>query len=327
VTERPTRARTARDRHRARPSRRRYSDHVLSLENLADLAAKFRDDLDVAVGPLQVGDRTFRVDERAVLMGCVNLSRDSAYRESVALSADSAVRKARILVAQGADLIDLGAESSQGTALRVAPEDQAGALVPVVERLAEAGVLVSVETYHVPVARACLAAGATMLNLTGIHNDAQIFDLVAAADATVILCYSASAATVRDPIDVDLGADPVGGLVDYFGARMAHARSRGVERIVLDPGLGFQFRNLTDSDTRVRYQIGVMLNTFRLRRLGVPICHAMPTAFHLFEEQVGIAEPFFAVPADLGRTSVYRVHEVARTAAVLKALGAIDAAR
>jgi dihydropteroate synthase len=298
---------------------------VFSLGSLADLASKFRDDLALPVEPLCVGDRVFPVDERPALMGCVNLSRDSAYRESIAVSTDSAVRKARILVAQGADFIDLGAESSQGTAARVSAEQQIRDLVPAVERLAEDGVLVSVETYSVAVARACLAAGAKMLNLTGTDNDGEIFDLVAETDATVILCYSGSAATVRDAIDVHLGVDPVERLLDYFDTRVAHARSRGVERILLDPGLGFQYRNLTDPDTRVRYQTEVMLNTFRLRRLGLPICHALPTAFHLFEEHVGIAEAFFALPAYLGRTSVYRVHEVARTAAVLGALRAINA--
>jgi dihydropteroate synthase len=296
---------------------------VISLRGLADLAEKFRDELDLPVGPLRVGDRVFDVDARPAVMGSVNLSRDSAYRESIALSTDSAVRKGRVLAAQGADFVDLGAESSQATAARVTAEEQTRLLVPVVERLCEAGVLVSVETYAVPVARACLAAGARLLNLTGTGRDEEMFELVAAADATVVLCYSGTGADVRDANDVDLGADPLAGLLDYFGKRVARARSLGVDRVVVDPGLGFHYRNLTDTVARVRYQTEVMLNTFRLRRLGLPILHALPTAFGLFEDQVGIAEPFFTVPAFLGRTSVYRVHEVARTVAVLRALQAI----
>jgi dihydropteroate synthase len=296
------------------------------MRTLADIGERFAGELDLSVAPLRVGDQVFDVDARPAVMGCVNLSRDSAYRESVALSTESAVRKGRILVAQGADFVDLGAESSQASAARVGADQQIRLLVPVVERLVNAGVLVSVETYAAPVARACLAAGAQMVNLTGTEHEDEILDLVAAAGATVILCYAGLGATVRDPIDVDMGADPLDGLLVYFAERVAHARAKGVDRIVLDPGLGFQYRNLTDPDGRVRYQIAVLLNTFRLRRLGLPICHAMPTAFHLFEEHIGIAETFFAIPAYLGRTSVFRVHEVARTTAVLRALGAITTA-
>jgi dihydropteroate synthase len=297
---------------------------MISLRSLAAIAEKFSDELDLPVTPLSVGDHVFDVDSRPAVMGCVNLSRDSAYRESIAVSTESAVRKASILAAQGADFVDLGAESSQVRAARVAPEQQIRMLVPVVERLVDAGVLVSIETYAVPVVRACLAAGAQMVNLTGSENDDEIFDLIAQANATVVLCYSGTGATVREASDANLGVDPLGDLLEYFAVRVARARSRGTDRILLDPGLGFHYGNLTDPATRVRYQTEIMLNTFRLRRLGLPICHAMPTAFDLFEEQVGIAEAFFAIPAYLGRTSVYRVHEVARTTAVLGALQAIN---
>ena len=66
-------------------------------------------------------------------MGCVNLSRDSTYRESIATSTESAIRKGRVLAAQGADLIDVGAESSTAKAARATPQQQIDALVPVVE--------------------------------------------------------------------------------------------------------------------------------------------------------------------------------------------------
>lgn len=299
---------------------------MISLRNLAALAEKFGDELDLPVEPLRIGDRVFDVDRRPAVMGCVNLSRDSSYRESIAVSAESAVRKGRVLAAQGADVVDVGAESSQAHAVRVDPQRQVAALLPVVRELSEAGVPVSVETYAVPVARACLAAGARMVNLTGSADDVEMFDLVAEHGATVVLCYSGTGVNVREASDVELGEDPLDGLLDYFADRVALARSRGADRLVIDPGLGFHYRNLTDPVQRVRYQTQVLLNTFRLRRLGLPICHAMPTAFDLFEEQVGIAENFFAVLAYLGGTGLYRVHEVARASAVLRALHAINTA-
>jgi hypothetical protein len=85
--------------------------------------------------------------------------------------------------------------------------------------------------------------------------------------------------------------------------------------------MGFYYRNLQDSATRVRHQMRVFLNTFRLRALGFPVCHALPHAFEYFGEEVRSAEPFFAVLAALGKTDLFRTHEVPRTRAVLQTLG------
>jgi dihydropteroate synthase len=93
-----------------------------------------------------------------------------------------------------------------------------------------------------------------------------------------------------------------------------------VERIFIDPGLGFYYRNLQDSAVRVRHQMKVFLNSFRLRKLGFPICHALPHAFEYFGDEVRCAEPFFAVLAALGKTDLFRTHEVPRIKAVLDTL-------
>jgi dihydropteroate synthase len=104
---------------------------------------------------------------------------------------------------------------------------------------------------------------------------------------------------------------------DYFARQIEIAQRNGVEKIFMDPGLGFYYRNLQDSAVRVRHQMNVFLNTFRLRALGFPICHALPHAFEYFSEEVRCAEPFFAVLAALGKTDLFRTHEVPRIKAVL----------
>jgi len=109
-------------------------------------------------------------------------------------------------------------------------------------------------------------------------------------------------------------------LQEYFARQIEAATSAGISRIWIDPGLGFYYRNLQDSDVRVRHQLRVFLNSFRLRALGWPICHALPHAFACFEEEVRTAEPFFAVPALLGQASLLRTHEVAKVRGVLKAM-------
>ncbi|SEE54225.1 dihydropteroate synthase [Streptomyces sp. Ag109_O5-10] len=296
---------------------------MISLAQLADLARRFEADLSVPVAPLRVGDRHIDVDTTPVIMGCVNLSPDSTYRESVATSTESAVRKGRILAAQGADIVDVGAESSNPRTRQVSVAEQVAALVPVVKGLASEGVAVSVETYEPAVAQSCLDAGALLVNYSGgPASDGEMFPVLADHGATVVLCH-VEGTNSRDVRAKGIDQDPVPRMLDYFEKRVDHARSAGVDRIVVDPGIGFSHDKHISADTRVHYQGRALLNTFRLRRMGLPICHSLPHAFSLFEDEFRTAEGFFTVLAHLGGTGVYRTHEVPRTRAVLAALRAL----
>jgi dihydropteroate synthase len=292
---------------------------MLDLATLAALHDKFRDQAALPVADFALGRHRFDFAAENYLMGVVNLSPDSWYRESVALTSDAAVRRARVLHEQGAAIIDLGAESSLNHAARIDGETQQKRLIPIVRELAAAGLCVSVETYLPEVAGAALKAGAQILNLTGTTQTGEIFRQVADHDAGVILCF-VEGANVREVNDLDLGRDPIDVLHDYFVPLIDSATKAGVSRIWIDPGLGFYYRNLQDSDTRVRYQMRVFLNSFRLRALGWPICHALPHAFACFEEEVRTAESFFAVLALLGQASLLRTHEIAKVRGVLEAI-------
>lgn len=293
---------------------------MLSLEHLAELAARHPEALRARVAEFSLRGRTLPFNSRPALMGVVNLSPDSWYRESVVLSAEAAIERGAVLAAQGADVIDLGAESTLAHAARADAPLQNGRLLPVVRELAGRGIAVSVETYTPAVARACLEAGAAVLNLTGVDPTEEMFRLAAVHEAAVILCH-VQGEHVRAVSDFDFGADPVAGMKDFFARQIERATRCGVTRLFVDPGLGFYYRNLQDSAVRVRHQMTVFLNTFRLRTLGWPVCHALPHAFEYFGEEVRSAEPFFAVLAALGRTDLFRTHEVPRTRAVLRTLG------
>jgi dihydropteroate synthase len=293
---------------------------MISLDDLAALRDTYRSDLDAPVTPVRVGTVVIG-DDAPTLMGTLNLSRGSTYRESVAVSPGSAIRKARVQVAQGAHVVDVGAESSTARADRIDPADQIAALVPVVEALA-AETVVSVETYEPVVVRAVLAAGAGILNMTGREHEDEMFTLAAEYDAAVVLCF-VELGNVRDVVTVPLDADPLPRLLDHFGGRLERARALGVDRVVLDPGMGFYYANLTDPTARVRHQTRVLAQSFRLRPLGVPICNALPHAFDLFEDEFRKAEGFFAVVASLGGTQLFRTHEVAHVRAVLAAMGSL----
>jgi len=188
-------------------------------------------------------------------------------------------------------VIDLGAESTLGHAARVDEAGQRVALLPVVSALAEAGAIVSAETYELKVAEACLDAGAGILNLTSATETEDFYRLVAERDAGVIICYI-QGRHVRDVADFSLAENHIDVLEEYFRRETGLAASLGVTRLWIDPGLGFYYRNLRDSKERIRYQMRTFLNTFRLRALGWPVCQALPHAFEFFEEEVRCAEPF-----------------------------------
>jgi dihydropteroate synthase len=294
---------------------------MISLSELAALHSEYADDLALPVEPVTVDGVTIGGTE-PVLMGTVNLSRDSTYRESIAVSTEAAIRKARTQVAQGAQVVDLGAESSTARAARVDGSQQRAALVPVVVALAEECV-VSVETYRPDVVEAAMGAGARILNLTGRDGEDEMLACAASYGAAVVLCFC-EPDDVRADHDHPTDGDAVPYLVDHFGPRIEHARSLGVESIVIDPGLGFYYGNLVDPAVRVRHQAAVLAQCFRLRTLGVPVCNALPHAFDLFEDQFRKAEGFFAVLARLGGTHLFRTHEVAHVRAVLAAMALLD---
>jgi dihydropteroate synthase len=296
---------------------------MIDLPRLVALAAAHADDLDHDVVPLRIGDDTFDTDTRPVVMGVVNLSRDSSYRDSVSTTSETAIRRGQVLAAQGAHVIDVGAESTNGTSARVDPEQQVRTLVPVIEALTASGVAVSIESYAPATVRAGLEAGARVLNLTGSADDDAMFALAAEYDAAVVLChiYGSHARALDDRAAEGLD-DPVPAMLEQFERRLSRARAAGVRDIAIDPGLGFGFR-LADQVSRARHQAMVLLHSFRLRRLGVPVCHSLPHSFDLFEDQYRIAESFYTVLARLGGTGVYRTHEVPQIVAVLGALGTL----
>jgi dihydropteroate synthase len=292
---------------------------MLKLGNLAEFFEKNRAAASARVKEFSIGGKKFNFNSDPAVMGVVNLSADSWYRESVCLTAKAAIQRGKILAAQGADIVDIGAESTLAHAARADDDAQKLKLIPVIKKLRAEKILVSVETYSPKVTRASLEAVANILNLTGTTASKEIFKMVAANDAAAIICFVAGK-NVREVDDFDLSGDPIPMLREFFARQIELAQKCGVEKIFIDPGLGFYYRNLQDSAVRVRHQMNIFLNTFRLRTLGFPVCHALPHAFEFFGEEVRCAEPFFAVLAALGKTDLFRTHEVPRIKSVLETL-------
>ena len=293
---------------------------MLGLKDLAAIAAAHAADLEAEVSPFDIAGQVAFPPAQPAIMGVINLSTDSWYRQSICTSVQAAVERGSALRAQGATIIDIGAESTLGQAQRVNAIEQQQKLLPVIEQLASQGVIISAETYDVEVAKACLEAGAKVLNLTGTADSETIYGLAAEHDAAVIVCYVAGD-NGREVGNIPLDDDPIPRMADYFSREIETAGRCGLAKGFVDPGLGFYYGNLQDSSVRIRYQMKTFLNAFRLRKLGWPVCSALPHAVECFGDEMRSAEPFFSVLAALGRTDLFRTHEVPRVRAVLQTLG------
>ena len=295
---------------------------MLTLRDLATLAVENKDAFDLPIAGFAIGERTFDTDREPVVMGVVNLSRDSTYRESVAPTHEDALRRARIMFEQGAHVVDIGAESSRADASRASIDAQVESLVPLIAELSAAGVPTSIESYELEVIAAGLAAGAAVVNLTGTKDESAIYEAVAEHDASLVMCFTPGE-TVRDGRDVEIHHDPVPALIEHFGPRIELASRCGVRSIAIDPGLGFYYGSRVGPIRKAQHQSQVLVHSFRLRSLGVPVCQIMPHAFDIFQEEFRTAEGVFTVLARLGGVGVLRVHEVPRVVASLRMMDTV----
>jgi dihydropteroate synthase len=260
---------------------------------------------------LRLGERSFELERgRPLVMGIVNASPESFSDGGRWATLDDQVARALELVGEGADVIDVGGESGVTGVPAVAAEEEARRVVPLVERLAAEGVLVSVDTWKPSVARAALAAGAAMINDVSGLRDPALADACAEADAALVVMHTRAEPKVKAFPDYD---DVVADVVEFVRERVALARERGVaeERIVVDPGPDFA---KTPAET-----VAVLRALETLGELGRPILLAVSR-----KDFVGAltgraprdrsAGTLAAVGAgvDAG-AAIVRVHEVAAT--------------
>jgi len=207
------------------------------------------------------------------LFAVVNASPDSLNTDSIVTDAASALARARAMLAEGADGIDLGGQGSTDAATVVGWEAEWARLAEIVPALAALGVPLSVDTWRPQVARRAIEAGATVLNAAdGMQTD-EMWAVAAEYEVPIVVPFL-SGPNPREMAHV--GADPVDTLVEFFEARLADADRFGLRRrCIIDPGTGFAPSNWAWED-RYRYQKIVYTNLSALRRFDLPLYIALP---------------------------------------------------
>ena len=194
----------------------------------------------VLPGAWELSRRTLSLD-RPQVMGILNVTPDSFSDAGRFFSLDAAVERAQEMEREGADIIDIGGESTRPNAPAVGLTEELDRVIPVIEALAgRISVPISIDTYKAAVARAACAAGAEIVNdVTGLMFDADMAAAVAAADAGLVVMHTRG---MPDTMQAETGyEDLVGDVKRYLEHSLQLARAAGLPaaRVAVDPGLGF----------------------------------------------------------------------------------------
>ena len=260
--------------------------------------------------------------ERPLIMGIVNVTPDSFSDGGKFFDSGRALDHARQLLDEGADILDIGGESSRPGAQPVAAEEELRRVLPVLERLVELPVPVSVDTSKPEVMRRAIAAGAAMINDILALRAPGALDVV--ADSPVAVCLMHMHGEPRTMQQAPHYRDVVGEVEAFLAERAAAAIAAGIgrDRIVLDPGFGF--------GKTPQHNLELIRALTRLRKAGYPLLAGLSRKA-LFGKIVGreAAERVYAsaagalLAAQRG-ASIVRVHDVAATRDCLLVLRAID---
>jgi dihydropteroate synthase len=259
-------------------------------------------------------------------MGVVNVTPDSFSDGGVHFDPDAAAEAARRMIEEGAAIVDIGGESTRPGAEPVAPEEELRRVLLVVEELARLGATISIDTRNASVAKAAVAAGASLVNdVSALRHDPHMAGVV--ADAGVGLCLmhmlGDDPRTMQDDPRYD---DVVDDVARFLEDRLAAAVDAGVreERICLDPGIGF--------GKTVEHNLQLLRGIPRLARIGRPLLVGVSRKTFLMRlTRPGLPKDRLAaslaatVEAYRAGASLLRVHDVAETVDAITIVQALEA--
>lgn len=251
------------------------------------------------------------------LVGILNLTPDSfsdGGRFEGFGGMDNVVAVAKEMVQDGATVLDIGGESTGPGSLEVSLEEELRRVIPAIRTIREAlpEVLISVDTWKSEVARQALSAGANWVNdVTAGRGDERMFDVVAQADAVMVLMYSKqnSPRTDREEVQYD---DVIATVKGFLRERVEIAQKAGVSRFILDPGMGA----FVSGDPKYSYELIERMD--ELRELGLPILVGTSRKGFLGEDRLGMT---LCTTLQLqNKVDYLRVHDVLENATVCAGL-------
>jgi dihydropteroate synthase len=275
---------------------------------------------------LRCGDFQFdlsgSLNKGALVMGIVNVTPDSFSDGGKHLQRDAALVHARQLIAEGADMLDIGGESTRPGASPVGAQEEMDRVLPIIEELRDAAVPISVDTFKPEVMLAAIAAGAHMVNDINALQDAAAMNAVAASNAAVCLMHKqGNPLTMQEqPVYRNVVAE----VSEFLQERIAAAEAAGIQRdrIVIDPGFGF--------GKTLAHNLALLQRLNELAALGVPVLAGLSRKSMLGaltgqdvaqRMPASVAAALIAVQRG---ANIVRVHDVHATVDALKILNAVN---
>ncbi|HEX4643408.1 MAG TPA: dihydropteroate synthase [Candidatus Acidoferrales bacterium] len=273
---------------------------------------------------LQLPSRTLILGERTLIMGVLNITPDSFFDGGAYLDSGAAIARGLQIESDGADLLDVGGESTRPGAAPVSTEEELRRILPVIEVLrGKLRIPISVDTRNADVAKAAVAAGAEIINdVSGLRADPRLGEVARKSRAALILMHMRGTPRTmqQGPFARDVVRDVLSGLRDS----LARAKRAGISktRIVLDPGIGFgkkheqNFEILARLPAFARLGCPLAVGTSRKAFLGNAMAKLGQPAAPPEERLLGTAATVTA--SILGGAHIVRVHDVAEMAGVAR---------
>jgi dihydropteroate synthase len=278
----------------------------------------------------KLAQRSLPYGERTLVMGVLNVTPDSFSDGGRFFSHDQAIAQTERMIEEGADIIDIGGESTRPGSDFVSPEEELRRVIPIIKQLAGKGTVpISIDTTKSQVARAALEAGAEIVNdISGLRFEPELADEVANARAGLVLMHSRG--TPKNMQQLPPAEDIMTEVIDGLRESLSVARQRGVpqESIVIDPGIGFGKtvdQNLEliaklDQLAAALPDLPIMIGTSRKSFIGKLLNNA-PADKRLHGTIASI------VAAVMKGAHIVRVHDVKATVEALKLADAINGCR
>jgi len=267
-----------------------------------------------------------RFKDKLLVMGILNVTPDSFYDHGAFFSRDRALDHALRMIDEGADIIDVGGESTRPFSEPTPLAEELARILPVIEAVRKhSDVPLSVDTYKAVVARAAIAAGADIINdISSLSFDPDMADVVAGSGVPVVLMHIKG--TPRDMQKDPTYKDVVGEIREFFVERIAFAKSAGIdeENIVIDPGIGF--------GKQLQHNLTIIKELGRLKELGQPLLigTSMKSFIGRIMGTTALEDRAEGTLASVAMSvwngaDIVRVHDVARTRRVITFMEALMA--
>ena len=257
-------------------------------------------------------------------MGILNITEDSFSDGGLFLDVVKARQRAEVMIDEGADIIDIGGESTRPGAQPISVEEELERVIPVVEFVTTLGVPVSIDSNKAEVMRAAVAVGASMINdVCALQNEGA---LEAAAELNVPICLMHMQGTPGNMQDEPQYGDVVSDIISFFKQRIEACETVGIssEQIIIDPGFGF--------GKTVQHNFNILNRLIELQSLGLPVLAGLSRKSMIAGiidkpiDQRQSASVALAILARQGGANFIRVHDVVETKDALSMVTAMNEA-